>query len=212
MGETSDVNIPELTKGQEYHAFITHNSESEGKVSRSLYTALTDKGFKCCHADINFTPGIPIVTNIIMAVNASRRVIAIVSPEFLKSDWCLFETISTLNESNDRGRQVMIPVLYNMDPELLPAYMKSMTYLENTDKNFMVKLTRAISLHVPLAASIPAGNVAHGLAWSYFYGFLNLVLPNLDERVKKSKYWSHQPKALQQAGNEGQESDKSPDD
>ena len=145
MGETSDVNIPELTKGQEYHAFITHNSESEGKVSRSLYTALTDKGFKCCHADINFTPGIPIVTNIIMAVNASRRVIAIVSPEFLKSDWCLFETISTLNESNDRGRQVMIPVLYNMDPELLPAYMKSMTYLENTDTNFMVKLTRAIS-------------------------------------------------------------------
>ena len=33
-------------------------------------------------------------------------------------------------------------------------------------------------------ASVPAGDVAHGLAWSYYYGYLKLVLPAIPDRNK----------------------------
>ena len=28
-----------------------------------------------------------------------------------------------------------------------------------------------------LSSAIPAGDIAHGLAWGYYYGFLHIVLP-----------------------------------
>ncbi|XP_067852431.1 stimulator of interferon genes protein [Heptranchias perlo] len=33
-------------------------------------------------------------------------------------------------------------------------------------------------------------NVAHGLAWSYYIGYLKLILPNLEERIKKYQHIS----------------------
>ena len=33
--------------------------------------------------------------------------------------------------------------------------------------------------HVGLEDALPAGNVAYGLAWNYFYGYLNLVLESM---------------------------------
>lgn len=207
MGECD--NIPALQEGQAYHAFIIHNSETERDVSIQLHSDLTNRGYTCCHADLNFQLGNTIVANIVTNIEKSRRVIAIISPQFLKSGWCKFEMASTLNLSYDRDRQILIPILYNIKPDtdVLPAEIKSMTYLEYNDPNFWKKLTDALVLDVPLAASIPAGNVAHGLAWSYFYGFLNLVLPNLGERVKKWDYWDTHPEALQQtvSGKEGKE-------
>ena len=35
----------------------------------------------------------------------------------------------------------------------------------------------------PLELLIPAGDVAYGLAWSYFYGYLKLILPGFQKRV-----------------------------
>ncbi|XP_021358597.1 stimulator of interferon genes protein-like isoform X4 [Mizuhopecten yessoensis] len=36
---------------------------------------------------------------------------------------------------------------------------------------------------------IPAGNVAHGLAWSYYFGYLKFLLPGMDKRIECSKHW-----------------------
>ena len=41
---------------------------------------------------------------------------------------------------------------------------------------------------IPLTATIPAGNVAHGLVWSYYYGYLRLILPGLRQRAEESEY------------------------
>ena len=41
---------------------------------------------------------------------------------------------------------------------------------------------------IPLTATIPAGNVAHGLVWSYYYGYLKLILPGLRQRAEQSQY------------------------
>ena len=41
---------------------------------------------------------------------------------------------------------------------------------------------------IPLSATIPAGDVACGLAWSYYYGYLEIILPGFRERVEKSEW------------------------
>ena len=35
---------------------------------------------------------------------------------------------------------------------------------------------------------ISAGNVAHGLVWSYYYGYLRLILPGLRQRLEESEF------------------------
>ena len=146
MGETTTINIPELTKGQKYHAFITHNSESEHEVSIQLLQYLDERGFQCCHADRDFMPGTAIVKNLTEAINTSLRVFAVVSPEFLNSNWCTYQMILALNESIERGYQVLIPILYNIRPDsdLLPDYFMSMTCLQYADTHFGEKLVHAI--------------------------------------------------------------------
>jgi len=140
------ANIPELQEGQAYHAFIIHNSETERDVSLQLYEDLKKKGYKCSHADLDFQPGTSVVANITNTINVSRRVIAIVSPQFLESTWCQLEMVSTINLSYDRDRQMLIPILYNINPDTdrLPTEIKSMTYLEYKDTHFWKKLTDAL--------------------------------------------------------------------
>ncbi|KAI0208276.1 Serine/threonine-protein kinase ppk4 [Lamellibrachia satsuma] len=151
MGETTTINIPELTEGQKYHAFITHNSESESEVSIQLLQYLDERGFQCCHADRDFMPGTAIVENLNEAITTSLRVIAIVSPEFLNSNWCTFQMTFAVNESIERGYQVLIPILYNIRPnsDLLPDYFMSMTCLQYADTHFGEKLVHAIIYQRP---------------------------------------------------------------
>ena len=141
------ANIPTLQDGQTYHAFIVHNSVTERAVSLRLYEDLTARGYKCCHADLDFQPGTKVVTNILTTIIKSRKVIAIVSPQFLESSWCKFEITNALNFSYDHDQQVLIPVLYNinLDTVQLPTEIKSMTYLEYNDPNFWKKLTDALT-------------------------------------------------------------------
>ena len=50
--------------------------------------------------------------------------------------------------------------------------------------------TFILDISPPLSSAIPAGNVAHGLAWSYFFGFLNIILPG-KSKIGGLKYLSY---------------------
>lgn len=41
----------------------------------------------------------------------------------------------------------------------------------------------------PIESQLPAGNVGHGLAWSYFYGYLDLILPGETKYENDDKLW-----------------------
>ncbi|XP_077866716.1 uncharacterized protein LOC144355185, partial [Saccoglossus kowalevskii] len=95
-GETSDetfvykVLLPELEEINEYKLIIHHR---------------------------NFTPGMPIVDNIIHAIQNSRRTILILSPEFIKSDWCNYEV--------DQARVEM----FGLRHKLIPIMFKDVTHM-----------------------------------------------------------------------------------
>uniref|UniRef100_K1QC90 Toll-like receptor 13 n=1 Tax=Magallana gigas TaxID=29159 RepID=K1QC90_MAGGI len=52
---------------------------------------LENKGFKVRIHDRDFIPGVDIAENITIAIHNSRRIILIMTSDFLKSQWCMFE-------------------------------------------------------------------------------------------------------------------------
>ena len=53
---------------------------------------------------------------------------------------------------------------------------------------FLVGLRELSSVKVSQINEKENKNVAHGLAWSYYFGYLKLVLPHLEEQIGKSEY------------------------
>lgn len=190
MAEQEDSRSPVLPEEEEetYDVFIAHSS-SEVELSLEILDKLEQKhDLKCFHSARDFRAGGSIVNNALYGIGKSRKVLLLVSEKFLESDWFIFETQQTLQKGYAKKQKVLIPVLYEIDPEKVPPYVREINYLVWNEVDFWSKLTKAIQETMPLSSAIPAGNVAHGLAWSYFYGFLNLVLPGLKQRVAKSKW------------------------
>ena len=57
------------------------------------------------------------------------------------------------------------------------------------DDSFWPKLLDKIQEDQKMDEVIPAGNVAHGLVWGYFFGYLRFVLKGLPDRIKQSEFW-----------------------
>ncbi|CAG2223766.1 unnamed protein product [Mytilus edulis] len=75
-----------------YGAFVSYADEDSTFVHKQLLTKLEkENGIILCLHKRNFLPGNDIATNITSAIHNSRRTIIIMSRNFLKSYWCMFE-------------------------------------------------------------------------------------------------------------------------
>lgn len=84
------------------------------------------------------------MANIAHGLKRSRRVILIVTPEFLKSSWTEFEVAQAVQHAVDKKRQIIIPLLYEVKPDDVPNYIKSINYIEYSSPDFMIRLQRAL--------------------------------------------------------------------
>lgn len=79
-------------KSYMYGAFVSYADEDSTFVQKQLLTKLEkENGIILCLHKRNFLPGNDIATNITSAIHNSRRTIIIMSRNFLKSYWCMFE-------------------------------------------------------------------------------------------------------------------------
>ena len=92
---------------------------------KELHAQLESQGFKCCIDYKSFAIGIPIVQNIAEAICYSRKTIAVLSPDFVNSNWCTHELHQAL--SRVRYHQV-VPVMYKNCE--IPLALQDTTYLE----------------------------------------------------------------------------------
>ena len=65
-------------------------------------------GLKFCVAQRNFMVGATIIDNIIRSINQSRKVVYVISQNFLKSGWCKEELLMGHQESLSRGKNILI--------------------------------------------------------------------------------------------------------
>ncbi|XP_045212239.2 toll-like receptor 4 [Mercenaria mercenaria] len=132
----NDLNEPDHFM---YEAFISYANEDLRFILDQIIPKLEENEMKLCIHDRDFLPGNNIADNILEAVRKSRKTVVILSKEFLKSKWCLYEFNRARMESiySREGANCLLVVMFenvptvNMSTEML-QWIDSHTYIEYT--------------------------------------------------------------------------------
>ena len=99
----------------QYDAFISYSHEDYVFVKDEILTRLEEEaGLSLCIHQRDFLPGNYIAENILQAIKNSRMTVILLSSNFLKSKWCLYEFNMARMESiySRDGRNVIFVVMY----------------------------------------------------------------------------------------------------
>ncbi len=143
--------------GKIYDAFVSYNTKDYKWVCHTLRSQLENitSPYKLCIHDRDFLVGAPIEENIMNSIKYSRRMVMVLSDNFLKSDWCILEFRSAHLRAMKERSNYLIVVLYNevslddLDDDL-KLYLKTNTYLTVDNKWFWDKLRYAMP-HTPIS-------------------------------------------------------------
>ena len=123
----------------EYDVFVSYADEDRAFVRHEVVENLErSKGLNLLIHDRDFIAGEFVGDNIVKAITTSRKTLIVMSKDFLKSTWCMFELNMARMEAFERGDSYVCIVLKEMIPSKeLPIevmdLMKRQTYIEYPD-------------------------------------------------------------------------------
>ena len=93
-----------------FDAFVSCERNDAIWVKRNFLLKLENQetGLKFCVAQRDFLVGATIIDNIVRSINQSRKVVFIISQNFLKSGWCIEELLIGHQESLSRGKNILM--------------------------------------------------------------------------------------------------------
>ena len=137
-----------------YDAFVSYNSNDVHIVVRELLPRLEEpkngrQGYKLCIHHRDFPLGGVIAESIIDAVNKSKRVIMLLSNNFLRSEWCQYEFQKAHYQLlKERKNRIIMILLEEINHELLykemGLYLKTRTYVTYDDPWLWPKIEYAM--------------------------------------------------------------------
>ena len=150
-----------------YDAFVSFNAGDREWVKESLHDKLENHNppYKLCIHYRDFVPGAPIVDNILRNVKKSRRMIMVLSQNFIQSDWCMLEFRTAHRKVLEGRANYLIIVLFDdvnvdsLDYEL-KLYLRTNTYLSVQSKSFWQQLKYALPQKKPETESANYVNTA----------------------------------------------------
>ena len=122
-----------------YDVFIS-SSYQDRLFAIDLVRTLESRGYCVCYHEKDFLIGPSIASNICRAVVYSKRVVCILSNDFLKSPYCMYEFQAALHRNIETKRKRLIALLCNsmtvskeiMSDEMF-AFLSSHTYVKITE-------------------------------------------------------------------------------
>ena len=130
-----------------YDAFVACCSDDSWWVKNTLVPALEtpEHPYRLCISDRDFLPGESIIDNIINGIDHSRRMILILTKNFLKSEWCRFEfQMAHWRVLKKHTRYLMVVMLDDVETKdvtkEMMIYLRTHTYTKTSDKWFWSKL------------------------------------------------------------------------
>jgi hypothetical protein len=134
-----------------YDAFVSFNARDQQWVKENLHDKLESHNppYKLCIHYRDFIPGAPITENILENVKKSRRMIMVLSRNFIQSEWCMLEFRAAHRRVLKGRTNYLIIVLFDdvnvetLDNEL-KLYLKTNTYLSVQSKWFWQQLKYAL--------------------------------------------------------------------
>ena len=112
-------------------------------VENSFLTTLDKKGYSILNHHLNFIPGNAIADNILTAVRESRYIMPIITENFLKSKYCIYELEQSVLRMIKSKSTCIIPV--TADIKLLPECLKVLVtsvILEDNCTNYSTHVDR----------------------------------------------------------------------
>ncbi|XP_026221840.1 uncharacterized protein LOC113166096 isoform X3 [Anabas testudineus] len=132
---------PTLRDDECYHVFISYSS-TDYQWTHSLINQLESCSLQVCYHERDFTPGRTVLENMSDCIQHSQKVLLVLSPEFVRSRWCLLEANMSLFR-DCLERKPIVPVL--LDPGVsVPLHLCHLTYLEASDPDFKNKLLKVL--------------------------------------------------------------------
>ncbi|XP_061175905.1 toll-like receptor 4 [Saccostrea echinata] len=96
-----------------YDVFVSYADEDLPFVQKMIMELEKNNGIRLCIHHRDFVPGYDISKNIITAVNKSRKTVVILSPNFIKSSWCMYELhIAKMEEIYSRENESIIFLIF----------------------------------------------------------------------------------------------------
>ena len=115
----------------------------QGFVENILLTKLDKKGYSLLNHQLNFIPGNVISDNILIAVRESHYIMPIITENFLKSKYCIYELEQSVLRMIKSKSTCIIPV--TTDIKLLPECLKALVtgvVLEDNCTNYSTCVDR----------------------------------------------------------------------
>nr|UTM63741.1 sP-TLR2 [Cyclina sinensis] len=122
-----------------HDAFISYANEDSDFIHNNLVQNLEQDGLKLCLHGRDFVPGRNIIDNIIGAIRNSRKTIAFISQDYVRSRWCMYEfNMARMDSAYSRaGRNCLVVVMFKEVPVRLMSnemleWLRDNTYIEYT--------------------------------------------------------------------------------
>ena len=113
-----------------YDVFISYSHKDGEWVRNTLLPRLEAVGLSVYIDYRDFVPGLPSLVNMENAVEHSRKTLIVLTPDWVKSEWTVFESL-LIQTDDPAGRRVrMIPLL--LEPCKLPRRIAILTYVDFT--------------------------------------------------------------------------------
>ncbi|XP_078346807.1 uncharacterized protein LOC144632077 [Oculina patagonica] len=115
-----------------YHAFIIYSQEDSNWLTGKLLPFLEEKHrLKCCIHYRDFTPGKPFQECMAESVYNSHKIIAVLSSNFLKSNYCSYElNIAKYRLLNKRDDSLIIIRIDKEDCRKLPRELRKRNFID----------------------------------------------------------------------------------
>lgn len=137
-----------------YDVFLSHSTADREWVDTWLLPRLEGAGLRVCVDYRDFIAGMPRLENVERAVKSSRRTVAILTPDWLASEWNAFEDVLVRSLDPAARRRRLIPVkLRPCDlPEALAALEAIDLTVEGRWEQGIGRLRRDLEDVVPVPA------------------------------------------------------------
>lgn len=120
-------------RNMKYDVFLSYSSKDRFWVQTLLLKFIESKGFKVCFDERDFLLGCNLVETIAESVYESRKVIAVLSPDYLSSRWCAqYEFLLTYTRilNKEAPFNSLLPIKYRNCQ--IPNHMNVLRYLDYT--------------------------------------------------------------------------------
>lgn len=191
----------DANSGKEKHIFVSYCGIDIHLV-RKIQKPLEDIGMVVFVASEAIVGGTQTIDGIANGVYNSGKSLLLITPAALKSSWFAFETILSLEWSEQLGRVGVVVLLHGVDKEEMSKYAilnvaPTFTVSFDADGNWNArqvrKVVKAIQKEIKIDMKLPVGNVAHAQAWSHYYGYHDVIQECLRERIMRSKWYRENP-------------------